>query len=147
MQGPQQTQEVLAAFNSDLIATGVVSAWLEAFGALRNRFQIPGSPQFRPCFGIYKMVPSGSDGADDEKETLATKRAAKSTKYIATQVTCLRVCTAKYPEVCPVQALARMSPMQWVFHSAGVSGNCEEAAVAAARWPHGESEPGLLHPA
>ncbi|BDA44284.1 probable Sacsin [Coccomyxa sp. Obi] len=85
-QGPQQTQEVLAAFNTDLMATGVVSAWLEAFTALQGRYRIPGSAAFRPCSGIYEMVPSGTRGEEDEQQTQDVKRASKTINYIASQV-------------------------------------------------------------
>lgn len=77
---------MLAAFNTDLMATGVVSAWLEAFTALQGRYRIPGSAAFRPCSGIYDMVPSGTSGKEDEQQTHDKKRASKTINYIASQV-------------------------------------------------------------
>ncbi len=99
MQGPQQTQDVLAAFNTDLMVTGVVSAWLEAFTALHGRYRIPGSTAFRPCSGIYDMVPSGTSGEEDEQQTQDVKRAAKSINYIASQVCILIPCCRQFCNV------------------------------------------------
>ena len=78
---------MLAAFNTDLMATGVVSAWLEAFTALQGRYRIPGSAAFRPCSGIYAMVPSGISGDEVEQQTQDMKRASHTINYIASQVT------------------------------------------------------------
>ncbi len=86
---------MLAAFNQDLIATGVVTAWSDAFGVLLNRYAISGSSRLRPCSAIYDMVPSGSHGTHDEKEALVMKRAARTTRYIAAQVAHSRACCCR----------------------------------------------------
>jgi len=85
MQGPQQTAEVLAAFNLDLIATGATAAYLDAFEWLQSRFQIAGSLQFKSCQGLYGMVPSVSD-LSGENEPLPRRRLTETVNLVAKRV-------------------------------------------------------------
>lgn len=84
-QGPQQTEEVLAAFNLDLIATGVTTAYLDAFEWLQSRFQIAGSSRFKSCHGVYGMVPSVRN-LSDENEPLPKRRLTDTINLVAKRV-------------------------------------------------------------
>jgi hypothetical protein len=82
----QSSDSVVAAFNADLLATGVVAAWMDAFAVMRDRFLTPGGRGLRPCTTVYQMLPNPdhSRTADDDPEPFRLCRL--TTAFLARQV-------------------------------------------------------------
>lgn len=79
--------DVPGAFNADLLATGVVAAWLDALTKLQERCAGPLGGVHTPCDALYAALPDPRSVAVQAPGDVAAAEAArKMTAFVATKV-------------------------------------------------------------